>query len=287
MTDDEYHHLACPACGKRIRVQLKNSERKVPCPRDGCSEVLTIPGKGKPPPVALLLPPPPPFIPAPLPPPAVPIAQKLPPKAPPPKKKQVEEATARIVVQRKDQFTGSLRTLTIFIDEEEAGTLKRGKMEKFPVTPGTHAIYALLGTNNFSKNYEVKLKSGQRVSFECGHEMGLVANTLTLEVVEEPFDGSVREAKRMLRAKSGTTGPVKHDGAIVLAMGIGGWCIGLIGLAAVGRGFSSLEKMKTGQMIESSSGRAMIITGMVLGGVGFLANAAAILLQCLSGNLFK
>jgi hypothetical protein len=68
------------------------------------------------------------------------------------------------------------------------------------------------------------------------------------------------------------SGGAPHHGVVILVLGILGLCCGLSGLAAFIWGLIEIGKMNKGEI--DSSGKGMVMAGLIIGIIGFVLNCA-------------
>lgn len=165
---------------------------------------------------------------------------------------------ATIEIRRISRFAAALRNFTVWIDEEETGTLSSGEVDKFNVQPGFHVVEVTIDGNS-SPAFEITLQQGELAVFECEVQMGFFTSSVDLRCIHRPLGtDAVRQVD------------LSENAGYVLAAGFASFCVGLFGLYAIVQGATDLRKMSRGEM--EKRGRARLVFGMILGAAGFLFN---------------
>lgn len=179
---------------------------------------------------------------------------------------QQKSRQAIIEIRRVKKYAGSFRSATVFMDREEVGSLGSGETQSFEVSPGYHTVEVAIGSVP-SPAFEVTVQAGQSAIFECEFRTGFAATSLDLRCTRKP--GSVREAP--------SRQPPRSKAGMVLFYGMTSFLIGIAGLVALGVGISELQKRNKGEI--DSSGRGLVVAGMILGVIGCGLNFTLLILH--------
>jgi hypothetical protein len=162
---------------------------------------------------------------------------------------------AKLEIHRKFSLLASARRAHILIDGQEVAAIGNGQTVTVDVPPGRHVIATKLGMST-GRPSSIDLE-GQITRLTCKIKMGMSSSGFAL----------YREDGSKL---AGDAGPGGHHGPLILVFGLLGFAVGILGLAALVQGIIDLKQMSKGAM--DPSGRALTITGMILGAIGFLLN---------------
>jgi hypothetical protein len=72
-----------------------------------------------------------------------------------------------ILVERSSQWVNRMRDINIYIDGKYAGSVSNGKTAEFPVSSGTHNIYAKVDWCA-TRSQEITIPPGQSLYLELG-----------------------------------------------------------------------------------------------------------------------
>jgi hypothetical protein len=100
-----------------------------------------------------------------------------------------------LVIRRDVGWERKTTTYTIFVDDEERGTIKQGQQVKVEVPPGRHSVQFRMG-RFASEPLDLSLVPNKDELLECGHEPKAVPS----------FFGRLLAPKSFIRAKRRGTG---------------------------------------------------------------------------------
>ena len=73
-----------------------------------------------------------------------------------------------VKLHRESQFADGLRNYQIFVDEKKVSEIRRGSVEDFYVTEGTHRIFLKIDWCG-SNEIEFSVRNEETIEFECGN----------------------------------------------------------------------------------------------------------------------